>query len=96
MRSVVVVGGGVDDDDEVGFEGALVGNPKLNDYFGDKLYGKRTNSIFKYSVDFDMSAFYPSTIRAMNIDASNLIFKMILDPRQYDVRGGDIPFNGCF
>ena len=82
------------DDGEPTFEGALVGNPRLNDNFGDYLFGKRTNSIFKYSVDFDMSAFYPSTIRAMNIDASNLIFKMILDPSQYDVRGGDIPFHG--
>lgn len=83
-----------EDDDDVGFEGALVGNPLLIDYFGDKLYGNPTNSIFKYSIDFDMSAFYPSTIRAMNIDPSTLIFKMILDSSQYDVRGGDIPFNG--
>jgi hypothetical protein len=86
-----------DDDkkkDDVGFEGALVGNPLLIEKFGDKLFGKRTNSIFKYSVDFDMSAFYPSTIRAMNIDPSTLIFKMILDSSQYDVRGGDMPFHG--
>ena len=30
----------------------------------------------------------------MNIDPSTLIFKMILDPSQYDVRGGDIPYHG--
>ena len=83
-----------DDDDEPTFEGALVGNPLLIDDFGVELYGHPTNSIFKYSIDFDMSAFYPSTIRAMNIDPSTLIFKMILDSSQYDVRGGDIPFNG--
>ena len=83
-----------DDDDDVGFEGALVGNPLLIDYFGDLLFGHRTNSIFKYSIDFDMSAFYPSTIRVMNIDPSTLIFKMILDASQYDVRGGNLPFNG--
>lgn len=83
-----------DDENDVGFEGALVGNPLLIDHFGDKLYGYTTNSIFKYSIDFDMSAFYPSTIRAMNIDPSTLIFKMLLDSSQYDVRGGDIPFNG--
>ena len=41
-----------------------------------------------------MSAFYPSTIQIMNIDPSTLIFKMILDPSQYDVRGGDIPYHG--
>jgi len=83
-----------DEDDEESFEGALVGNPLLIDYFGDTLYGRQTNSIFKYSIDFDMSAFYPSTIRAMNIDPSTLIFKMIMDSSQYDVRGGTIPFNG--
>lgn len=83
-----------DDDDKVGFEGALVGNPNLIDYFGDELYGHKTNSIFKYSIDFDMSSFYPSTIRAMNIDPSTLIFKMIMNAEQYDVRGGDIPFHG--
>ena len=83
-----------DDDDDVGFEGALVGNPLLIENFGDMLFGHRTNSIFKYSIDFDMSAFYPSTIRALNVDPSCLIFKMILDSSQYDVRGGEIPFHG--
>ena len=83
-----------DDDEDESFEGALVGNPNLIDKFGDKLFGHRTNSIFKYSIDFDMSSFYPSSIRAMNIDPSTLIFKMLLDSSQYDVRGGDLPFRG--
>jgi hypothetical protein len=76
------------------FEGALVGNPKLIDNFGIKLFGKRVNNIFKYNIDFDMTAFYPSTIFAMNIDPSTLIFKMYLYSNQYDVRGGKIPFHG--
>ena len=76
------------------YEGALVGNTLLIQPFGKKLYGKKTNYMFAYSVDFDMKAFYPSTIRAMNIDPSTLIFKMILDASQYDVRGGDIPYHG--
>ena len=59
-----------------------------------KLYGKPSNCVFLYSVDFDMSAFYPSCIRANNIDPSTLIFKMIMDPSQYDVRGGDLPYHG--
>ena len=59
-----------------------------------KLFGKRTNSLFRYSVDFDMSAFYPSTIRAMNIDPSTLIFKVIIPADQFNVRGGDLPFRG--
>jgi hypothetical protein len=41
-----------------------------------------------------MTAFYPSTIFAMNIDPSTLIFKMYLNPNQYDVRGGEIPYHG--
>jgi hypothetical protein len=36
-----------------GFEGALVGNTRLINRFGQKLYGKRTNFIFKYSIDMD-------------------------------------------
>ena len=86
-----------DDDEENSnekFEGALVGNPALIDNFGAELFGKPTNNIFLYSIDFDMSAFYPSTIAAMNIDPSTLIFKMIMDSQQYDVRGGKLPFNG--
>ena len=83
-----------DDDDDVKFEGALVGNPLLIDNFGMKMFGKSTNNIFGFNIDFDMSAFYPSTIFAMNIDPSTLIFKMIMNSNQYDVRGGMLPFNG--
>ena len=79
---------------DVNFEGALVGNPQLIRSFGAFLYGKRTNNIFLYSIDMDMSAFYPSTVGAMNIYPPCLIFKMILDASCYDVRGGNIPFNG--
>lgn len=82
------------DDKKTKFEGALVGNPSLIDNFGVKMFGEHTNSIFEYSIDMDMSRFYPSCIAAMNIDPSCLIFKTILNPNQYDVRGGEIPFNG--
>lgn len=83
-----------DNDEDEKYEGALVGNPALNGPFGMSLYGKPSNCVFLYSVDFDMSAFYPSCIRANNIDPSTLIFKMIMDPAQYDVRGGDLPYHG--
>ena len=88
-----------DDEDEnktsdTKFEGALVGNPLLINKFGMKLFGKRTNNIFRYTIDFDMSRFYPSCIAAMNIDPSCLVFKMILPSSQYDVRGGKIPYHG--
>ena len=83
-----------DDDKKTKFEGALVGDPNLIDKFGVELFGEKTNSIFKYSIDMDMSRFYPSCIAAMNIEPSCLIFKVIVDPTQYDVRNGDIPFHG--
>lgn len=82
------------DEDSDSFEGALVGNPTLIDAFGQKIYGKKTNYLFNYSIDMDMKAFYPNTIHVLNIDASTLIFKCIVDPKQYDVRGGTIPFKG--
>lgn len=83
-----------EEDDDVLYEGALVGNPALITPFGIFIYNKQSNKVFLFSIDMDMSAFYPSTIRVLNIDDSTLIFKMILDPAQYDVRGGDIPFRG--
>lgn len=88
-----------DDDDEdeekkTKFEGALVGNPLLIKNFGVKLFNKNSNNIFRYSIDMDMSRFYPSSIGAMNIDPSALIFKMILEASEYDVRGGLIPYHG--
>lgn len=82
------------DDDEEGFEGALVGDPTLIDNFGEEIFGKKSNSLFNYSVDFDMGAFYPSTIRVMNIDPSTLIFKMIMKADQFNIRGGSLKYNG--
>lgn len=93
----------IDDDEEeedtgtskkTTFEGALVGNPKLINPFGVEIFGRRSNSVFAWSIDFDMSAFYPNTIIATNLDCSTLIFKAIIRGDQYDVRGGDIPFHG--
>ena len=83
-----------EDDDDPKFEGALVGNPLLIDFFGVKLYGSRTNSIFNYSIDMDMSAFYPNTIYTHNIDPSTLFFKAIIDASQFKNRGGRVNYNG--
>lgn len=82
------------DEDDSSFEGALVGNPLLISDFGMKLFGKPTNFLFQYSIDFDMGRFYPSCIIGMNIDPSTLIFKMILDSSQFNVRGGDLKYRG--
>jgi len=81
-------------EDESTFEGALVGNPKLIDNFGMELFGKKTNFLFQYSIDFDMSRFYPSCIIAMNIDPSTLIFKLLVDSSQFNVRGGGLKYRG--
>lgn len=79
---------------EPGIEGALVGNTRIINPFGQKLYGKKTNFIFLYSIDMDMKSFYPSTIILMNISKSTLIFKVCVQATNYDVRGGEIPFHG--
>lgn len=83
-----------DDDDDSKFEGALVADPQYNDYVGIPLYGRKTNNIFANGIDFDMSAFYPSSIFAMNIDPSTLIFKTIMPIDQFDMFGGSMKFKG--
>lgn len=83
-----------EEEDGVGYEGALVGNPLLIDDFGMELYGKQTNYLFEFSIDMDMGAFYPNTNYVLNIDPECLIFKVIIPSNQYDCRGGDIPFKG--
>ena len=83
-----------EENEDEGYEGALVSWPQLNQYFGEKLYGKRTNNIFRYSIDMDMKAFYPNTNEANNISEETLIFKAIIDAAQFKNRGGDIPYHG--
>lgn len=82
------------EDEDSKFEGALVGNPILNDNFGMDLYGKPSNAIFNYSIDMDMSSFYPNTIIAMNIEPSTMYFKCICDADQFKPLGGELEFNG--
>ena len=50
--------------------------------------------MFAFSVDFDMKAFYPSTIYTLNIAPSTLICKVTVLADNYDVCGGDIKFHG--
>lgn len=79
---------------EKGFEGAVVGEPRLINPFGEKMFGKKTNYLFSKSIDMDMSAFYPNTNDLHNIDPQALIFKCIAPATQWSVLGGDIPFKG--
>lgn len=83
-----------EDEDDDDFEGALVADPQYNGYVGVELYGRPSNNVFNNAIDFDMSSFYPSSIFAMNIDPSTLIFKTIMDIDQYDICGGDLKFRG--
>lgn len=85
-----------DDDDEntnkkkdkkFKIEGAVVADPIYNDYYGLELYGRPTNNIFLNVIDFDMASFYPNSAIASNIDASTLIFKMIMDKEQFRHNG---------
>ena len=81
-------------EDDVGFEGALVGDPRLIEKFGIRLFGKQTDNIFLKSIDLDMSAFYPYTIITNNIIASALAFKVLISAGLFDVKGGKFKFNG--
>jgi hypothetical protein len=83
-----------DEDDESEFEGALVADPFYNDYVGQKMYGRKTNNVFSNAIDFDMGAFYPNSIFAMNIDPSTLIFKIEMPISQYDLFDGKLKFRG--
>ena len=82
------------DSDSVGFEGALVGDPSLNDYIGAKLYNQVTNNIFRFCIDMDMARFYPSCIAANNIEGSTLIFKAIVNATLFENRGGKCRYHG--
>ena len=83
-----------DDDTDVAFEGALVGNPILNSNVGMTLYGHQSNSVFEYSIDMDMGAFYPSTVISHNIAACCLYFKAFCSHKQFEYNGGKLKFNG--
>ena len=83
-----------DDDDDKKAEGAVVGNPLLVNPFGMELYGKRSNHCFLYSVDMDMTAFYPHTNISHNIDELCLYFRVSCPVSTFDIRGGSQPWKG--
>lgn len=83
-----------EDDEDEAYEGALVADPTYNGPYGVKLYGRRTNNVFANGIDFDMSSFYPSSIFAMNIDPSTLIFKTIMPIDQFENYGGNLKLRG--
>lgn len=69
-------GDGDDEDDT--FEGALNGNPMLNDYMGLELFGLPSMFVFGSSMDLDFSAMYPNSICGFNIFVDSMIGKLII------------------
>ena len=64
-----------------GYEGALVGDPLLNSYEGEVIYGKQSMYVFNYVIDFDFSSLYPFTIISHNIGQLPLVGKVVLKDR---------------
>lgn len=43
------------EDDEVKFDGAVVGDPELNEHVGERIFGHPSKYVFKYVIDMDFS-----------------------------------------
>lgn len=65
----------VEDETKSSFKGAINANPVMNAPVGEYVFGRRTNYLFRNSVDMDFSAFYPSIKIACNLDPSTLLYK---------------------
>lgn len=61
------------------YAGALVGDPKLNDYVGKEIFGRQSRWIFEHVVDMDASSMYPNIYIAHNIGQETMIGKLVLD-----------------
>lgn len=68
-----------DDDDDETFEGAINGDPMLNDFEGLELFGKKSMFLFGDCIDFDFSAMYPNSITSFNIFAACMVGKLYID-----------------
>lgn len=65
--------------EEDGFDGAINGNPELNDYAGLEMFGKPSKYLFGASIDMDFSAMYPNSICTFNIFANTMIGKLYIE-----------------
>ncbi|MEI2419241.1 hypothetical protein V6O07_03125, partial [Arthrospira platensis SPKY2] len=70
---------GEDDGKKEKFEGAVVGNPKLNRRTGIKILGIPSNSIIDDLQDQDVESMYPTVIMSCNIDATTQIGRLIMN-----------------
>lgn len=64
-----------DNDEEASYKGAIMADPLWNDYVGMIVLGHNSNNLFENSIDYDMSAFYPSIKIASNMDPITLLYK---------------------
>jgi DNA polymerase elongation subunit (family B) len=73
------------------FEGAVVADPNLNSNVGMELNGRFSQFVFQKVIDFDLSALYPSIIRAFNVDATTQYGRLyigdIVPSKDYDPAG---------
>jgi len=67
-----------EDDEDEKFDGALVADPKLNDFMGIPVFGNPSMYIFDNVVDMDFSAMYPHIIIAFNIAPNCMVGKLII------------------
>lgn len=77
-NNINVFNAGSNDDDNVKFAGAIVGDPLLNSHTGLKIFGKKSMYVFINVMDMDFTAMYPSMIMAFNIERNTMIGKLIL------------------
>jgi DNA polymerase elongation subunit (family B) len=73
------------------FEGAVVADPNLNDHKGMELNGRMSQYMYQKVIDFDLTALYPSIIRAFNIDATTQYGRLYIGDlaptKEYDPAG---------
>jgi DNA polymerase elongation subunit (family B) len=79
------------EDDDVKFDGAVVGDPELNSHVGVSIFGKRSKYVFKYVVDMDFSSMYPWSIISFNISPHTMIGKLLVEKESFkgEIKDGD-------
>lgn len=70
---------------KIGFAGAIVGDPELNDYTGTIIFGRPSKYVFQYVVDFDYSSMYPNIIITFNMAPNTLIGKLFVNENPNDL-----------
>lgn len=78
-----------EDYDNLRLNGALVGDPTLNDYTGVTILGKKSNALFKYTVDFDFKALYPYIKITNNISAESQHARLIIKNKIFEDENPD-------